>query len=740
MDHNRGMAGANPARLERSVRGVAIAASLVMAALWVAGGVLFALSDKVVYGNDWFLWGLFTLTGVAYVVSANLIVRRQPRNAIGWLLFLIAGALAASIAMTAYGIYAIAVSPGSLPFPGGVLAFAEPTPGITMMGIFLVLQLFPNGRPVGPRWRGVVWATVITWVVIIGLGHLLTPHRIADIWSDELSHAGASVRDPFGWSGFEGIGHGLGQISVVLGFATAALSIASLFVRRARADAVTRIQLRWLALVVGAVAGWILVMVPITILVSRTGPMGEETWASGLFWIVVTPLVALGIPVAVGIAIVRHRLLDIDVVIKKTVVFTVVAGVLLTLYLGVIALATVGTISRLLVAAILLVVTFSPVRRAARSLADRIVYGRRASSYEVLADFSERMGETYATDDVLPRMAEILARATGAAAATVWLHVGAELQPEATAGASDQPMTPIPVRGDELPEVPADLAVDVRHQHELLGSLSVTMPANDPLDPGREKLVRDLASQAGLVLRNVRLIEELKASRLRLVAAQDQERRRIERNIHDGAQQQLVAIGVKQRLLGGLIGHDDEKARELVEQLGRDTTDALEELRDLARGIYPPLLVDRGLIAALEAQARKAAVPTTVRAEGVERSTPDVEAAVYFCCLEALQNVAKYADANHAEIELVATNGLLTFRVADDGRGFDASTTSYGTGLQGIVDRLAALDGTVEIVSAPGEGTAVMGRLPTSPPALTRTVQHRPGPGLSTAPRVEPDR
>lgn len=108
----------------------------------------------------------------------------------------------------------------------------------------------------------------------------------------------------------------------------------------------------------------------------------------------------------------RHRLFDIDVVIKKTVVFTVIAGVLVTLYLGVIPLATVGTASRLLVGAILLIATFTPVRRAARSLADRIVYGRRASSYEVLADFSERMGETYATDDVLPRMAEILARAT----------------------------------------------------------------------------------------------------------------------------------------------------------------------------------------------------------------------------------------------------------------------------------------------------------------------------------------
>ena len=144
------------------------------------------------------------------------------------------------------------------------------------------------------------------------------------------------------------------------------------------------------------------------------------------------------IPASVGVAILKYRLYDIDVVIKKTVVFTVVASVLTALYLGVIALATVGTVSRVVVGIVLLVVTFNPVRRAARSLADRLVYGRRATSYEVLADFSEHMAETYATDDVLPRMAQILAGATGATRATVWLLVGGELRPAATSG-GDRP-------------------------------------------------------------------------------------------------------------------------------------------------------------------------------------------------------------------------------------------------------------------------------------------------------------
>jgi signal transduction histidine kinase len=238
------------------------------------------------------------------------------------------------------------------------------------------------------------------------------------------------------------------------------------------------------------------------------------------------------------------------------------------------------------------------------------------------------------------------------------------------------------------------------------------MPASDPIDPAREKLVRDLASQAGLVLRNVRLIEELKASRQRLVATQDEERRKIERNLHDGAQQQLVALSVKLRLIGTLNELDPSRATQMLDEAQTDAQDALETLRDLARGIYPPLLADQGLVAALEAQARKAAVPTTVVGDAVGRYGQDIEAAVYFSCLEALQNVAKYAGASHATIALTNGNGALTFTVTDDGAGFDTSATSYGTGLQGIADRLAALGGTLDVRSGQGDGTRIEGQLP----------------------------
>jgi signal transduction histidine kinase len=215
------------------------------------------------------------------------------------------------------------------------------------------------------------------------------------------------------------------------------------------------------------------------------------------------------------------------------------------------------------------------------------------------------------------------------------------------------------------------------------------------------------------VLRNVRLIEELRASRQRLVAAQDEERRRLERNLHDGAQQQLVALAVKQRLAESFVRRDPDGAAQMLVELQADTVEALENLRDLARGIYPPLLADQGLAAALEAQVRKTPVAVTIESDGVARYAQEIEAAAYFCCLEALQNVAKYAGASKATVRLIDEQGWLNFVVADDGAGFDPAETALGTGLQGMADRVQALGGALEIRSRPGEGTTLTGRIPT---------------------------
>jgi signal transduction histidine kinase len=445
-----------------------------------------------------------------------------------------------------------------------------------------------------------------------------------------------------------------------------------------------------------------------------------------IFFALMATVIAFGVPGSYLIAIFRYGLWDLDIVVRKTVVYAVLA--IMVLGMGFASVWFVTTLFAstaepnrnvdLLFGAVI-GLSFWPLRKVATKIADRFVYGGRATPYEVLTSFAGRVGETYSTDDILPRMTQVLAKGVGAETATVWLRVGNELRPADSWPDDDVEARSFRLTRDAAPEIAGQHVSEVRDQGELLGALSVTMPASDPMTPGKERLVRDLASQAGLVLRNVRLIEELRASRQRLVTAQDEERRKLERDIHDGAQQQLVALAVKLRLADTLMERDTTKAHELMGQLQDETHGALEDLRDLARGIYPPLLADKGLPAALEAQARKAAVPTTVSANGVARYGEDVEAAVYFSCLEALNNIAKYADASSASVALSHTDERLRFVVTDDGRGFDPHATGYGTGLQGIADRLDAIGGTLSVASGPGEGATITGTVPTGTPAPT---------------------
>ena len=235
----------------------------------------------------------------------------------------------------------------------------------------------------------------------------------------------------------------------------------------------------------------------------------------------------------------------------------------------------------------------------------------------------------------------------------------------------------------------------------------------------------DLAHQAGLVLKNVGLtadlqarLEDLRASRQRLVAAQDGERRRLERNLHDGAQQHLVALKVKLGLVELLATRDPDKAKATIVELKHDADEALETLRDLARGIYPPLLADKGLAAALQSQAAKATLPVRVDADGIGRYPQETEAALYFCTLEALQNVQKYAAASDVLVRLRDGGEELLVEVSDDGRGFNLATVTRGAGLTNMEDRLDALGGRLQITSAPGEGTTLRAMVPISTTVL----------------------
>ncbi len=426
-------------------------------------------------------------------------------------------------------------------------------------------------------------------------------------------------------------------------------------------------------------------------------------------------------------AILKHGLYQIDVIINRAVMYGLLSAALTAIYVGIVA--GIGTLAGYAggplltaAAALAIAVLFQPLRRRAQLVANRVVYGERATPYQVLADFAQDMAGQLDADAALDRMASVLAGATGAVRVEVWIRVGAELRPRVTWPRGSAPPAAVPLIDDaELPAfgLPAR-AVAVRHGDELLGALTVQKPRNEPVSATEDNLLQHLASQAGLVLRNVRLtaelqatIDDLRASRRRLVQAQDEERQRIERNLHDGAQQQLVALTVQLSLLEEAAG-DAGEVRLMIGQLRSTLRAAVDDLRALARGIYPPLLADQGLGPALRAQAGRAPLPVLVVADGIGRYPQDAEAAVYFCTLEALQNVAKYARASRATVTLSCPGTHLEFTVTDDGAGFDPAQATQGTGLQGMADRLAAAGGALRVNSAPGLGTIVSGRLPVS--------------------------
>ena len=643
-----------------------------------------------------------------FLIVAAVIARRQPRNRY-WVLLAAAGFLNITFLYqyTAFGVS----HPGMLPAIPLAAWMSDWTGPIGTATASLGLLLFPSGRLPSRKWR---WLGALI-ALDVGIGF-----TVGAFYPGPVGSGPGSPDNPLGITALRDPLAVLGFGSFILTTALTLVALASLVLRLRAARGDERQQLKWfLALVC---------LLPLSFLLSAI--FGTLNIASPAFYVLTSALTAIsvaGFPVGIGIAIVKYRLYDIDVVISRTLVYGVLAVFITAVYVGiVVGVGTlIGSGSRpnlalSIVATAVVAVGFQPVRERVQKVANRLVYGQRATPYEVLSEFSERVAESYAGDEVLPRMARVLAGGTAAERATVWLRVGDRLHAAAAwPETGDMAGSPL-VTGQILPAIPgADMAVAVRHQGELLGAQSLSKRKGESLTPIEQKLLQDLAHQAGLVLKNVgltadlrRRLDELRASRQRLVAAQDQERRRLERNLHDGAQQNLVAIKVKLGLAEMMTARDPQKARELLADLKADADEALETLRDLARGIYPPLLADKGLVAALQAQARKATLPVTVNANGLGRYSQEVEAAVYFCVLEALQNVQKYAGANSVLVRLSELEHDLRFEVLDDGRGFDRTRAVQGVGLTNMGDRLDALGGKLTITSESGQFTRVSGSIP----------------------------
>ncbi len=735
-------------RLAAPARGI-IAALIATVLVVLAGLVLTGLEWSSLARSD-AAGNIGSLAGAAaYAVLGVLIVRRAAGNLVGWFMLVEGTATAVMTTGSAYAIYSIKAHHGALPAAGVVGALSEAVFVITAMDLAAIFLVFPNGRLPSPRWR----PAAVAGLVVIGLSMasfvvstrqlaLPAPGGITLAYPNPLA---VRALRPVTWLGTL---NGLVLVfPLVLGGA-----VVSLVRRYRRGDQRLRQQMKWLGL---ALAG--------VLLTQFAGALAIAFGQAGTLWesvpFVATPfLVYLAIPVATAIAILRRRLFDIDVIISRALLFTLlsagVTAVYLAFVLGLGTLAGSGSHPALTVAAaVVIALVFQPLRQRASRLANRLVYGVRATPYQVLSDFAADMAGQLDLGEALDRMVSLLAGASGATRVEAWIRVGGELRPGAVWPDGLMPSAAARLDGASLngaslngafgdagglsvlgPEGSGTRVVPVRHGDDLLGAISLTKPREEALTSAEDSLLQHLASQAGLVMRNAQLtaelratIDELRASRRRLVEAQDAERRKIERNLHDGAQQQLIALSIQLGLLAE-AADDPDFVRQAMPELKAQLSAALDDLRALARGIYPPLLADQGLVAALRAQVNRSPVPVVLEAAEVGRYSPDAESTVYFCTLEALQNVAKHARASRVVIRLAGNGDGLEFSISDDGAGLPASGLRAGSGLQGMTDRLAAHGGTLDVSSQPGQGTTISARLPVVGAPATRQAAVAPVP------------
>ena len=644
------------------------------------------------------------LTAATFSTMGWLIARRYPTNAIGWLCIAAGSLMTFEAAAFEYVRSGILADGNDLP-PGAVtIAWLREVMSIWVALIVPLVLLFPDGRLPSPRWRPVLWLAAAS-AVLAGSDFALKPGPF---------DTQPPIDNPFGLPEAGGALRILLNTATVLLLTAAVLAVCALVLRLRRAIGDERHELQW---VVFGAAVWIVALIGSFVAPREWIPLS----------LILPPVVLDGLLVTVGLAVLKYRLYDIDLIVNRTLVYGTLAVLITLIY--VVVVVGVGTLVGTrgepslvlsLVATASVAVAFQPVRERLQRAANRLVYGQHASPYDVLANFSRRIAGALSVDEVLPRMAEAAARGVGAVRGRVRVFV--------PGGVDRVAAWPADAFGASF-----DTEVLVLHQGTPVGEIAVQKYPAQPLARAEVRLLSDLGEQAGPALHNVRLAvelearleqvgaqaQELRASRQRIVTAQDGERRRLERDLHDGAQQDLLAIAVNTRLARQVIASSPTRAAELLDQVSAQTADALEHLRDLARGVFPAVLADRGLVAALRAQVAKGSTAVWIQEEpGLAglRFAPPVEAAVYFCCLEAFQNAAKHAAGASVTVRLFEQDNWLVFSVRDDGPGFDPAKVVRGTGLQSMADRLAAVDGVFSIESAPGGPTVVTGRAPSRRP------------------------
>ncbi len=528
--------------------------------------------------------------------------------------------------------------------------------------------------------------------------------------------------------------------------AAGALAITPVRSRYLRSKGHDRERMEWFGIGVTLAATVTLVVTVLHLLVGWPGQLGALAVGA-------TALVPLGLLASESRRMAPHASRGLVQVLAIFGFVMVVSAIYLLVVLGLgHAPKTTGdkqALALAMVASGVAAVIFVPVRARFLDSATRFVYGSREAPDEILRTFGSRMTRAIPMDELLLQLTESLRKTMGLASAEIFTGAGEVL--ERTASVPDLGPGSIVVSPRERPVVtragvsgtawasiwlPSLLqereqdqirVAPVSHAGELLGLIVVVREGTtSSFSEDDDRVLTDLARQVGLALHNSQLdtalqttldelrkqADALRESRARIVATGDAERRKVERNLHDGAQQHLVALAVNLRLTRDIIVDDQEAGLEMLEQLAGEVQETIQELRELAHGIYPPLLVDSGLVEALRAAAHRNPLPVDIKTEGIGRYSSETEAAIYFCCLEALQNAAKHAPDATVEVHLWEESGGLLFTVKDDGPGFDPGLAQRGHGYVNMADRLGAIGGTVRWDSEIGTGSQIRGSVP----------------------------
>ncbi len=657
----------------------------------MAAGVL-ALSVpmavlSVLAGSDLSSWWEDVLGTVSIVVSLALgllIAVRRPGNRMASLLLANAAIVTLAGLAEAYAFYGALEHPGSLPGVEWAVLWDQTAWPLIFAPVLGIALLFPDGRLPSPRWRPVALGVAATIVLTLLVG----------AFEDEPFDAPyAAVDNPLpataavAW---------LWPLILLGGLGSVFVGAKAVRTRFARARGVERQQLKWLA--------YSAALIPATLLGCLGFAVAGPSIEGNAAFTVLLFMMLTAIPASVAVAVLRHRLYDIDRLINRTLVYGVLTVLLAVTYaIAAIALGTaLGAGSPVVTAGATLIaaVAFSPLRSRIQDLVDRRFSRSRYDARRRIAGF---LAEVHAGRAAPEAVEPILAEIAGDPSLELcfWLpeselYVDALGRPAEAAPAGGRVSTPVTRAGDPL-------------------ALVVHRPADD-----ESSALLDVAVQAaGLAIEIVRLrvelrrqLAEVEESRARIVAAGYAERRRLERDLHDGAQQRLVSIGLAlrhaQNRLDGEAGEAGEEATVLVDGAVDELAAAIDELRELARGVRPAQL-EAGLAPALQDLASRAPLPVDVQI-GAERFAPDVEATAYFIASECLTNAVKHARPSHVRLEAARHNGTLTVVIADDGIG--GATPSRGSGLSGLADRVEAQRGRIEIESPQGHGTTIVAELP----------------------------